>query len=364
MRSIFVTAVLLLFACNTAPEPGPVCNGCLSNGECVAGTVDWACGLDGLRCSICINGTHCSAEGTCATGAGGGADAGSPLPTITGFDLPVKEGTWWQLRTVHDDSYVFDTGNGTDHSDTTFVLKLDAPVVAYGYTWYPVERMVLSSTCSSNPGNCTPETVGVWKPWSKWAYLSFDGRRILGGTGTVGSVLFDANTGVWPATSNGTFGDFPSSTGTRRAEADGTNWQVSESNSSNDCTTVAGYGTLCGTSGISSNGAYEIWDPAVGCIESSYTGTQSGSGGSANTSTKTTLVDSSVAGDRPPPSPPASQLSCTAAPSGSCQNSGDRFCGSACCPSAYPYLCGSTTMCYATEADASAACGSACTACH
>jgi len=49
---------------------------------------------------------------------------------------------------------------------------------------------------------------------------------------------------------------------------------------------------------------------------------------------------------------------------GGCLDSGYLFCGTKCCSSTHPYHCTATSTCYATEADALAACGStACTAC-
>ena len=51
-------------------------------------------------------------------------------------------------------------------------------------------------------------------------------------------------------------------------------------------------------------------------------------------------------------------------PGGGCMNAGYLSCGDGCCPSTAPYACSLTSKCYATQAEAVAACGStACSTC-
>jgi hypothetical protein len=192
--------------------------------------------------------------------------------------------------------------------------------------------------------------------------LSFDDRRIVARNSQKTSVMFDANTGVWPATSTGLFKGFASDTGTRRAEPDGPRCNVTQSNSSNDCTDVPGYGVLCGSSGIASNGAYEIYDPAIGCVASGSDGSSYGTGGNGSNTLTTTLVDSSVEADRQPPS---AQVSCGSAPAGAGCATGSLFCGgTSCCPADHPFVCIAQGRCYTTVDEAAAACGGSCSYCN
>ncbi len=55
--------------------------------------------------------------------------------------------------------------------------------------------------------------------------------------------------------------------------------------------------------------------------------------------------------------------SCQSPGGGTCSSASDLFCGSGCCAPGYPYACASTGYCYATTAQAAAACGTSCTAC-
>lgn len=43
---------------------------------------------------------------------------------------------------------------------------------------------------------------------------------------------------------------------------------------------------------------------------------------------------------------------------GTCADDGYLYCGSACCPSSYPYYCSTTGVCYSTSYEAMRACGS------
>ena len=50
---------------------------------------------------------------------------------------------------------------------------------------------------------------------------------------------------------------------------------------------------------------------------------------------------------------------------GTCQSATDTYCGSACCPSGFPYHCSVTHQCYSTQAAAETACGATtCTSCQ
>jgi hypothetical protein len=60
----------------------------------------------------------------------------------------------------------------------------------------------------------------------------------------------------------------------------------------------------------------------------------------------------------------ATTLSCASSPAGYCAVAGDLFCsGSTCCAPGNPYYCASTNLCYTTQAEATAACGSSCDHC-
>ena len=249
--------------------------------------------------------------GSTSSASDGGSDAPiSPLAhAIDGFDLAVRQGSWWEYSSVYGSSYAFDTGGGSTHSESMFVLMLGAPITIAGDQAFPIQKMVLSSSCTANPGNCVADgPVDTWQGWNKWKYLSFAGKRIRGSAdGQSYSVLFDANTAVWPATNNGIFGDFPGNTGLRQATsvqgASATFWLVQESSTTTGCDEIPGYGVVCNSSGNGSVGGSEKWDPSLGCIASTSGGNGYGNTGSANNSSTTTLVDSSVAGDRSPPPP-------------------------------------------------------------
>jgi hypothetical protein len=228
----------------------------------------------------------------------GVVDAGSNVPTgpaIKGFNLTVKNGTWWKFRDV----YNLNWGSGSQRVTTTFVLMLGDAVSVSGRNWYLVNYNELAYDCTGS--SCGDPSPG-WKYWSdtgSFAYLSFDDGRIMASRADDGSwsVLFDANTGIWPATSYGMFANFENDTGTRKAFADGLTWKVEDTSFNDDCTSVPGYGTLCGGSGISSGDGYEVWDPAIGLVSS---GSQGNSSNGSNQETYT-LLDSSVDGSRPVP---------------------------------------------------------------
>jgi hypothetical protein len=293
--------------------------------------------------------------------AGGPADGGSLAHEIAGFDLQVGEGSWWEYLAASDDSYIFDTGNGSDHAVSTYVLKLGAPTTIDGDVAYPVSRQVVASACSSNPGSCTPAATGAWAAWTTWPYLSFAGQRIRGSTdGLTYSVLFDANTGIWRASSHGLFGDFPSSDDTRIAsqQSGDTYWHVQETNSSTNCDNIPGYGTVCSGSGDLSNAAGESYDPSLGCVQSYYFGQTSGSSGSSSASRQTTLVGSSLSGALPVPvcGVPWPTSACA-----SCMN------GQCCAPQAACAAnpeCLAILGCYAGCAAGDSTCASGCYSAH
>jgi hypothetical protein len=215
--------------------------------------------------------------------------------SIDGFDLQVKEGSWWEFSYVEDMSWFGDTGNGSSHDTATFLLVLGAPITIAGDPAFAVDFVPIES---SRPGNFT----------FSWRYLSFAGKRIRASNdGATYSVLFDANTAIWPATSRGLFDDFPSDKGVRQATSSrgssGVTWGVAEANSSNGCETIPGYGTVCGNGGDVSNSANEVYSPGVGLTLSQYEGSSSSTSGSSSRTNKEELIDSSVTGDRPPPTP-------------------------------------------------------------
>jgi hypothetical protein len=279
-------------------------------GTVVVWQMSWAA-IALLACGPSTSSDTTGDGGNIPAASDGGSDAPiSPLAhAIDGFDLAVKQGSWWEYSSVYDSSYVFDTGSGSTHSQSTFVLMLGAPITIAGDQAFPVQKMVLSSSCTANPGKCAADgPVGTWQAWTKWKYLSFAGKRIRGSAdGQSYSVLFDAKTAVWPATNNGIFGDFPGNTGLRQATsvagASGTVWLVQENSTTTGCDEIPGYGVVCNSSGNGSVGGSEKWDPALGCIASTSGGNGYSNTGSANNSSSTTLVDSSVAGDRSPPPP-------------------------------------------------------------
>jgi hypothetical protein len=222
---------------------------------------------------------------------------------IDGFTFTVNRGSWWEYKSVYDSSWITDTGSGSTHYETTFALVLGAPTTIDGDQAFPVTRTVIAATCSATGVNCVPDKAGTSAPWDTWSFLSFEGKRIRGSKdGQTYSVLFDANTSVWP-TSAGFFGSFADDTGARHATQDPNNanqWDVAESSSANDCTNIPGYDSVCGPNGYSSRGAKEIFDPNVGCVGGG-SGASGGSGGPLQNSSSITLVASSVDGSKPLP---------------------------------------------------------------
>jgi hypothetical protein len=221
----------------------------------------------------------------------GGTDAATSVQPISGFDLQVmKEGSWWQFARVVDGHSFSTSGNATLHGLEMFVLTLGAKTTLGGDEAYPLSFALLTHSGDSDLSKVD------------WNYISFVGKRIrVSADGTTWSVLFDANTGIWPATSRGMFGDFPSSTATRKAVQQGSRWIVGETNGSTGCEVIPPYGTVCGGSGDINNSANETYDPAIGLVGSYFFGSTSNTSGSSQVTRTTTLVDSSVAADRPLP---------------------------------------------------------------
>jgi hypothetical protein len=266
--------------------------------ECSGRTVGFDCGHASFTCSAVCSGTGDAGVD--------GVTVSPDVREIDGFTFKVNPGSWWEYKSVDDSSWNTTTGSGSTHSETTFVLELGAPTTIGGDQAFPVTRTVIAGTCSATGVNCVPQTAGTSAAWDTWKFLSFVGKRIRGSNdGQTYSVLFDANTGVWPG-STGFFGVFPDNTGARRATQDPSNanqWDVAVSNSANDCTNIPGYDTVCGPSGFSSIGGREVYDPNIGCVGAG-SGANGGSDGVYNNSSSITLVASSVDGSMPPPAPP------------------------------------------------------------
>jgi hypothetical protein len=253
----------------------------------------WTALMIGAGVGACSSGGSSSGLPPDAGGAQGSGDA-SVTQSIEGFDLHVKEGSWWEYSRVLDGSYSGDTGSGKIHFTDTFVVKLGAATTIGGDPAFTLQTVTIAS-------NAKPPFSLAWK------YISFVDKRIrVSSDGATYSVLFDANTGLWPATSEGMVGDFPTKTGTRKATRQSgatVTWLVGESHSANGCDDVPPYGVICNGSGDVSNSAGEVYDPSIGLVRSYYSGSTSSTSGFSSTTSETKLVDSSVAGDRPAPAP-------------------------------------------------------------
>jgi hypothetical protein len=191
-----------------------------------------------------------------------------------------------------------------DHIETRFVLVLDAPIHLGDESWYPLRRELLSNRCTrtggTGGGNGSGNQCSGQAGSLPWSHLSFDGRRIRGSNdaGATAQVLFDANTGIWPA-SPGMFGAFSNVAGATDVAGDSvTQWTVEPSYNSSNCANVAPYGKLCGEPAGPGSKIYELYDPAIGCVESDYAFTDWSSAGSTNSSSQISLIDSSVDGSR------------------------------------------------------------------
>jgi hypothetical protein len=246
-----------------------------------------------------------------AEGSDGGAgspalDAGpevsSLVHSIDGFEFPVKEGSWWEYTREYHSTFIFTTGSGTVNESSTFVLRLGAPTTIAGERAFPVEKMLLQSTMKG-------ALVGSWQQFDQWPFVSFEGKRIRGSKDKKSySVLFDANTGIWPVDNGnkGMFGTFQSRVGSRQARQkqgpSGTLWEVRENNSSMGCERIPGYpDAICTGGGNLDNGAYDTYDPAIGIVGSYSEGHTSDTSGSSQNKETYALIESSLAGDRPLP---------------------------------------------------------------
>lgn len=212
------------------------------------------------------------------SGSGGSASDLPTTPTISGFDLDPKQGGWWEFR------YSYDwAGAYPEHHETTFLLKLGAPMTVGNDTAFPVKLSVLQSDGSS-------ASTPTWE----WSYLSFTGNRIRASKGGAFEPLFDAVTGRWPATSEGLFNNLRQG-GFLEAVSDGANWKAQMSKNDSGCEVIPGYGSVCTDTPTFYLG-YDLFRAGVGPAGSYFQGCSGGC-----LTYHYDLIDASLDGKKPIP---------------------------------------------------------------
>lgn len=213
----------------------------------------------------------------------GNADGGSegspseptPEPVISGFDLDVKEGGWWEFAFSYEWS-----GGYPEQSSSAVLVLLGRNVIVAGEDAYEVTFAEQYSSAAH----------------FDWRYLSFTGNRIRGAVDNQFEPLFDAMTGRWPATNSGLFGSLLSG-GFLTAEQEGDDWKAGPAPyNSTGCEVIPGYGSIC-TDSPGSYVGYDLFRPNIGPAGSYRQGCVQG----GCETTEYVLVASSPNGEDPLP---------------------------------------------------------------
>lgn len=217
----------------------------------------------------------------------------SPQPAFDGFDFQIGEGTFWDYGWFSSRTNCAQgSGCSTDDESGLFRITLGQPRQIQGITAYEVHQ-------SGNAGEFTP----------RWRYIAMDQNQILGSAdGITFTIIFNAETGVWPG--SGFFTEFDSGSlfsadlGQIENEfiqgpALVTGLVQGESN----CEYFGdiGLGTICGSEDPFSITTFEYYQQGIGPIGYSHRSSASFSGGGFASSHSVEeyigLVASSLTGD-------------------------------------------------------------------
>lgn len=149
-------------------------------------------------------------------------------PEITGFDLPVTTGSYWEIERR-------ETFAGRTTA-ATYRMTLGAETTIAGVRAFAVNARQLTGATVSNLG-------------THWRYLSFEGHKIMGSEdGVVLRPLFDAWSGAWPSY-GGFWNQFRGGpmVPTAAVWQGRSGWSLYQ-NGGNECVFLNGYGRVCGES--------------------------------------------------------------------------------------------------------------------
>ena len=213
------------------------------------------------------------------------ADASTDPAKFPDSEIPLAEGDFWDFRWMKGVKYL-------EYYDElkwgAFKVTLGAETEIDGITGYTIEYDGSFADFMDMP----------------WQYMATDGFRLLcSSDGATWQTIFDGTLGYWAA--GGFFRVKPAdmissaSSGTISGidYIEGEGIVIGGSDSSTDCTTVAGYGTVCGGGGYEGWSKYEYFRDGIGPVGYRFYYSEFSWDWSSSTEHEIGLVASSLAGD-------------------------------------------------------------------